>query len=146
MTSHPSPLVVFLLLVLVGGTGQAQSVGAAGIPLGSTALGVQGLSPLGATTGPGSPSSGSAACPSGGAAGESPPPLFDGGGIAAGGSPACMATGDSPPAGSAATAAGTGAPPPDGTGIPLGSVESAPAGLSPSPCMSAEMSMAAGGC
>jgi hypothetical protein len=64
MTSHPSPLVVFLLLVLVGGTGQAQSVGAAGIPLGSTALGVQGLSPLGATTGPGSPSSGSAACPS----------------------------------------------------------------------------------
>ena len=76
----------------------------------------------------------------------------------------CAASADSPPVGSSFTATGTGAPASGGTGIPLGSVETAPAGLSPppavpavpssvppptggtQPCMSAEMPMPAGSC
>ncbi len=75
-----------------------------------------------------------AACPgTGSAAGQSPAPMFDGGGIGTSGMGSCAASGITPPAGSSFTAAGTGAPPPSGTGIPLGSVEMAPAGLSPPP-------------
>jgi len=165
MTSRPWPWSLLLILISICGAAQAQSVGAVGIPLGSTELGVQGLSPLGAAASPGSAATGSAACPGiGAAAGQSPAPLFDGGGIGTSGSAPCAAGGDLPPAGSSFTAAGSGAPPRGGTGIPLGSVETAPAGLSsppavpavpssvPSPvggtqpCMSVEIPMPAGSC
>jgi hypothetical protein len=161
MKSHLSPLVLLVTLVSLCGSVQAQTMGAGqvagpamtpgmtpgtplgdgapptgavGVPLGSTELGVQGLSPAGAGTSMGSVPSGTAACPGmGSAAGQSPAPMFDGGGVGTSGMDSCMTSGITPPAGSSFTAAGTGAPPPSGTGIPLGSVEMAPAGLSPPP-------------
>jgi len=192
MTSRPWSVALLVILTSIGGAARAQPigtdmapgapvtpqaplapgaplvniappVGAVGIPLGSTELGFRGLSPLGSAAATGSAAAGSAACLGAAASGESPAPLFDGGGTGMSGDP-CAASSDSPPVGSSFTATGTGAPASGGTGIPLGSVETAPAGLSPppavpavpsslpppmggtQPCMSAEMPMPAGSC